>query len=114
MKEEEKKTIGKTLEEHIDFWHKAYNDTFDELQREKERNKTLQKIINEEYEEDMVCMNTKYLKYNYVSKDEIREIINKTRMDLTEGYNDWKYDENVYKAERQMLLLLEKRLLKEN
>ncbi len=52
------------------------------------------------------------LKENGISKDKIREIIEKERYKTTSSYNDWKYDENVYKAEKNMINILEEALLK--
>ena len=67
LSEEEKKT----LLENIDYWHKAYNDTFDELQREKENNKELQNYMKEY----LIPKST--IKLVYISKDKIKELLEK-------------------------------------
>lgn len=49
---------------------------------------------------------------NSISKDKISEIIEKERCETTSGYNDWKYDENVYEAELNMINIIKKAILK--
>lgn len=64
---------------------------------EKEYSKMLTKI--DEYE------------VNYIPVSLVEETINDFRDKTVWGYNDWKYDENVYKAELNIIDKLEEKLL---
>lgn len=57
--------------------------------------------------DEMVSM----IKENYIPVSLVEEKIDDFRNKTVWGYNDWKYDENVYKAELNIIDKLEKELL---
>ena len=74
--------------------------------REQEKNKELEK-----YEEAYKLLS--YGLNNYISKDKIKEKVEKFRCETTWGYNEQKYDEKIYYAEHKIIDMLEKDLLEE-
>ena len=104
--------IGETIKNNIDYWKNLY---FEE--REK-RNDTEEKL------KIAVAMLTKgtYPEENegdndfekqFISKDKIKEKIEKFRCETTWGYNEQKYDEKIYYAEHKIIDMLERELLEE-
>ena len=101
---------------------KVKNDNDEDIQYYKKEIQSIKNIVDnslkekaraDKLEKEYSKMLTKIDEYevNYIPVSLVEETINDFRDKTVWGYNDWKYDENVYKAELNIIDKLEEKLL---